>query len=138
MKTKTAIFLLTVGMFAITGCTDMQVAVDRFGCAQPGIQTYEPPVNPSVIESEIWPFFRLNNQFDTLGLFGFNDFRTGLMPMTLGLPYNFGGSLTLFNGTQLMQKPFEIVFPYNQDASLTLFRFNDFQIKIMPAMDGRF
>lgn len=129
MKTRIALFALTVGVFAITGCAGTQVAVDRFGNMQPSIQNFEPQVNTGMV----------NNQIGTLSLFGFNDFQAGQIPtMTLGLPYNFGGSLTLFNGTQLMEKPLEVVFPYNQDASLTLFRFDNLQIKIMPMMDGRF
>jgi hypothetical protein len=137
MKTKIAIFALTVGAFIITGCAGTQAAVDRFGNTQPSIQAFEPSVNASVIESETKPFFIPNNQIGTLSFFGFNDFQAGQMPLTFGLPYNLGG-LTLFNGTWLTQKPFGVVFPYNQDASLSLFKSNDFQIKIMPMMNGRF
>jgi hypothetical protein len=135
MKTRIALFVLAVGAFAIAGCAGTPAAVDRFGNMQPSIQTFEPAVNTGTIESETGPFFIPNNQINTL--FWFNDFQIGQMPMTFGLPYNLGG-LTLFNGTQLMEKPLEVVFPYNQDASLTLFRFNDFQFKLMPMTDGRF
>ena len=137
MKTRIALFALTVGVFAVTGCAGTQAAVDRFGM-QPGIQRFEPSGNTGVVEFETRPFFMPYNQFGALGLFGFNDFQAGQMPVTFEFPYIFGGSLTLFNGIKLMQKPLEIVFPYNQDASLTLFRLNNFQIKIMPMMDSRF
>jgi len=97
MKTKIAI----VGVFAVTGCAGTQVAVNRFGDIQPSIQTYQPPVNHDAIESEIRPFSIPNNQFGSS--FGFNNFQSELTPFAFVLPYNLGGSLTLFNGTQLMQ-----------------------------------
>jgi hypothetical protein len=136
MKTRIALFALTVGVFAVTGCAGTQAVVDRFGM-QPSVQRFETSENTGAVESETRPFFMPYNQFGALNLFGFNGFQAEQKPMTFKLPYIFGGPLTLFNGTQLMQKPLEVVFPYNQDVSLTLFRFNDFQIKLMPMMDGR-
>jgi hypothetical protein len=137
MKTRIALFALTVGVFAVTGCAGTQVAVDRFGI-QPGIQRFETSENTGVVETETRSFFIPDNQFGALSLFGFNGFQAEQKSVTFKLPYIFGGPLTLFNGIQLMERPLEIVFPYNQDASLTLFRSNSIQIKIMPMMDGRF
>ena len=123
MKTKIAIFLLTVGVFTATGCAGTQVAVNRYGITQPSIQVLQPPVNNGVLEPGIRPLFIPNNQFGSS--FGFNDFQSGLTPFAFGLPYNLG-SLTIFNGTR-----------FNPDYSLTLFRFSNLQFKFMPAMDGR-
>jgi hypothetical protein len=121
MKTKIAIFLVTMGVFAITGCAGTQVAVNRFGITQPSIQIFQPQRNHGAIESEIRPFSIPSNQFGSS--FGFNNFQSELTPSAFGLPY---GSLTLFNGIQI-----------NPDYSLTLFKFNNLQFKFMPAMDGR-
>lgn len=138
MKTRIALFALTVGVFVVTGCAGTQVAVDRFGNMQPDIQRFEPSVNTNVVESETRPLFMPDNQFGVFSMFGFNDFQARQMPMTFEFPHIFGGSLSLINGTQLMQNPMQVVFLYNQDASLTLFRFSGFQIKVMPMMNGGF
>jgi len=124
MKAKIVVFLLTVGAFVITGCAGTQTAVNRFGNALP-------TVNPGVIESEITPVF-----FPKLG---FNDFQPGLLTTSSGPQYNLGTlTLPLFKDTQFTQKPLGVIFPYNKDASLTLFRYNNFQFKLVPMINGAY
>jgi len=121
MKTRIALFVLTLGAFAVIGFAGTPAAVERFGDTQQGIQSFEPSVNDGVGEAETAPFFMPLSRLGALGLFGLNDFQAEQKPAAYSLPYRFGGSLNLFNDTQLIQYPMEGVLPYNLDTSLSSF-----------------
>jgi len=114
MKTRIALFaFMAIGALAIIACAGTPVAVDRFGNTQPIVQVFEPTSNTGAIGTGIKPFFFPNNLFGTFNLSGFNYLNAE-------------------------QKTDLFALPYNLDASLTVFKTDGFQIKLMPAQNGRF
>ena len=114
MKKKIATFVLTVSIFAISGCTGIPVIVDRYGNSQPNIQiSLSSGKSSSVTEFEARTSFKSDIPVFPLTFFGSDAFLIKQIPMLFHLPYN-------------------------QDSSLTLHRFNKFQVKFMPMINGSF
>jgi hypothetical protein len=115
-----------VGAF-ITGCAGTPVAVDRFGNMQSSAQVSQPPaITSAFAEAKTKPFDIPDNYF---GLFGFNRFGFGLIPMAFAQPDNQGGQIFGFN---------TFAMPYNLDGSRTVFSSGNLQIKWMPMINGTF